>query len=151
MLWGGGINSDRTLVLMYVGYRYRNFRGRHVYWRLVHHHRVGGVNNDSVWVGIWAAFGNPYMEAILSFGVPKTLNTIWDTSSKPKARGEVASQETYVNTERGTRKVCSQGDCYLTRTHCVLYKDCKCSPYQGGQGRIWVPRSWGKHTTKLNR
>ena len=41
-LWGGVINRDRTAVLMSLGSRVRNFRGRHGSWRLVHHHRMGG-------------------------------------------------------------------------------------------------------------
>ena len=41
-LWVGGINRGRTAVLMSVGSRVRNFRGRHGSCRLVHCHRVGG-------------------------------------------------------------------------------------------------------------
>ena len=84
---------DSTEVLMYVGSRVRNFRVRHGYWQLVHHHMVGGVTTDAAWVGPGAAFGNPYMEAILNCGVPITLNTIWDSASKLNTRVEVASQE----------------------------------------------------------
>ena len=43
-LWGGGINRDRTEVLMYVGYIVRNFSVIHRSWKIVHHHRVGGVD-----------------------------------------------------------------------------------------------------------
>ena len=77
-LWGGGIISDRyrASVLMSVGYRVRNLRGRHRYWQLVHHHRVGGVTNVELWVGIAADFGNQSIEAILSCRFPRTLNTI---------------------------------------------------------------------------
>ena len=92
-LWGGGINRDRTAVLMSVGYRVIKFRGRHGSWRLVHHHRVGGVTTAAAWAEIGAAFGNPSMEAILSCGFPGTLNTIWDKTSKLNTRGEAASQK----------------------------------------------------------
>ena len=44
-LWGGGINSDRTAVLMSVGYRVIHFRNGS--WILVNPDRVGGVNNDA--------------------------------------------------------------------------------------------------------
>ena len=76
--------------------RVRNFRGIYGSWRLVHHHRVEVVTTAAVWVGIGASFGNPSMEAVLSCGVPRTLNTIWDTTSKLKTIGEAASQEIYV-------------------------------------------------------
>ena len=95
-LWGGGINRDMTEVFMSVVSRVRNFRGRHGYWRLVHQHRVEGVTTVATWVGIGASFGNPSMEAILSYGVPRTLKTVWDTTSKLKTRGEAASQEISV-------------------------------------------------------
>ena len=61
-----GINRYSMAVLMSVAYRVRNFKGRHGYWRLVHHHRVGVVTIAAAWVGLGAAFGNLYMEAILS-------------------------------------------------------------------------------------
>ena len=78
-LWGGGINRDRTTLLMSVGYRVRKSRGRHGYWQLVHHHRVEGATTAAAWVGLGAAFGNPFMEAILSYVFPRMLNTIMDT------------------------------------------------------------------------
>ena len=68
---GGSVNMDRMAVLMYVRSRIRNFSGRHGSWRLVHHHRVGVATTSSEWAGIGAAFGNPYLEAILSYGVQR--------------------------------------------------------------------------------
>ena len=47
-------------------------------------------------VGIGEAFGNLSMEAILSCGVPRTLNKIWETTSKLNAIGEAASKELSV-------------------------------------------------------
>ena len=70
---GGGINIDRTELLMYMGYRVRKIRGRHGSWRLVHHHRVGAVDIAAVWLGLGEALGNPSMEDILSCVVPRTL------------------------------------------------------------------------------
>ena len=67
---------DRTAVLISVGYRVRNFRGRHDSWIIVQHHMVGGGDTSAEWVGLGAAFGNSYMEAMLICGVPRTLNTI---------------------------------------------------------------------------
>ena len=78
-LWGGGINRDRTTVLIYVGYRVRKFRGRHGYWQLVYHYGVEGVTTAAAWVGLGAAFGNPFIEALLSCGFPRTFITIRDT------------------------------------------------------------------------
>ena len=95
-LWGGVNNRDRLVLLMSVGYRIRNFRGIHGSWRLGHHNRVEGVTTSAAWLGLWAAFGGPSMEAVLSCGVPRTLNKVWDTTSKLKTRGEAASQELYV-------------------------------------------------------
>ena len=83
-LWGGGINRYRTEVLMYVGSRVRNLRGRQRYWRLKNHHRLRGVTTAAVWVGLREDFGKPSLEAILRYGVPSTLDTIWDTTSKLK-------------------------------------------------------------------
>ena len=79
-LRGGGINRDTKAVLMSVGSIVRKFRGRHGYWQLVHHHRVGGVTTAAAWVGLGDSFGNPPMEAILSCRVPMKLNTVWDTT-----------------------------------------------------------------------
>ena len=75
-VWLGGINKDKSAVLMYGGYRVRYFRVRHRSWRLVQNHRRGGVNTAVAWVGLGVKFGNPYMEAILSCRVPKTLKKI---------------------------------------------------------------------------
>ena len=59
----------------------------------MHQHRVGVVNTNAEWVGLGMAFGNPYMESIPSCGVPRTLNTIWDTMSKLNTGGSADSQE----------------------------------------------------------
>ena len=59
----------------------------------MHHHRVGGVTAAATWVGIGAAFGNSYMEAILICGVPRKLNTILYTTSKLKTGGAAAPKE----------------------------------------------------------
>ena len=72
------------------------FRGRHGSWRLAHHHRVEGVNTAAAWVGLGDAFGNPSMESILSCGVTRKLNTIWEKTSRLNKRGEAASQELFV-------------------------------------------------------
>ena len=56
----------RTALLMYVGSIFRNFRGRHGSWRLVHHHRVGKVTTTEVWVWLGVSFRNLSMETILS-------------------------------------------------------------------------------------
>ena len=85
-----------TAVLISVGYRVRNFRGRNGSWKLVHHHRVGRVNTVAAWVGLGDAFGNPYIEAILSCGFMRTLNKIWDTKSQLKTRQESTSKELSV-------------------------------------------------------
>ena len=69
---------DRKAVLMSVESRVRKFRGIHRSWKLLHHNRMGGVNTDAAWVGIVAAFGNPYIEVILSLGVPRALTKIWE-------------------------------------------------------------------------
>ena len=81
---------------MSVVYRFKNFRGRNWSWRLVHYHRVGGATTAAAWVGLGAAFGKPYMETILSCGVPMTLNKVWDTTSKINTRREAAYQELYM-------------------------------------------------------
>ena len=86
-LWGGGINSDSTSVLMSVGSRVISSRRIHGSCQLVYHHRVGVVTTAEVWVGIGAAFWNPSIESILSCVVPRTLNTIWDTTSKLNTSG----------------------------------------------------------------
>ena len=65
--------------MIYVGYRVRKFRGRHGYWQLVYHYGVEGVTTAAAWVGLGAAFGNPFMEAILSYVFPRMLNKIMDT------------------------------------------------------------------------
>ena len=52
-----------------------------------------GVTTAAAWVGLRVAFGNMYMEAILSCGVQRKLNTIWDTNSKLNTGGETTSQE----------------------------------------------------------
>ena len=108
-LWGGGINRDRTSVLMFVESRVRKFRGRHGSCQLVHHHRVGRETTPSVWVGLGSAFGNPSMEAILSCGVPATLNKIWDKTSKLKTRGEVSSEEISVKDGKRDKESVSTG------------------------------------------
>ena len=71
----GGINNYKVAVLMYGGYRVRYFRVSHTSWRLVKNHRRGGVNTAVAWVGLGVKFGNPYMEAILNYGVPRAFNT----------------------------------------------------------------------------
>ena len=81
---------------MSVGYRIRNFRGIHGSWRLGHHKRVEGVTTSAAWLGLRAAFGDPSMEAVLSCGVPRTLNKVWDTTSKINTRREAAYQELYM-------------------------------------------------------
>ena len=95
-LWVGGINRDRTAVLISVGSRVRNFRGRHGSWRLVHHHMMGGVTTAAAWVGLGVDFGKPSMEAILSCVLPRILNTIWDTMSRLKTGRAATSQVPYA-------------------------------------------------------
>ena len=87
---------------MYVGSIVINFRVINGYWRIVHHHRVGGVTTAAAWVGLGDSFGNLPMETMLSCGVLRTLKIIWDTTSKIKTRGEVASQE--LSTKNGNRE-----------------------------------------------
>ena len=55
------------------------------------------MTNAAAWVGLGSTFGNPSMEAILIYGVPRTLKRIRDKTSKLKTRGEAASQELSVN------------------------------------------------------
>ena len=73
----GGINRDRTELLMSLGSIVINFRVRHGSWKLVHCHRVRVVTTNALWVGLGGAFGNQSIEAILSCGVLRELNTIW--------------------------------------------------------------------------
>ena len=94
---------------MSVGYIFKKFRGIHGSCLLVHHHRVGGVTTSAAWVGLGAAFGNPSREAILSCGVPRTLNTIWYTTSKLKTIWEVASQELSVKYGKRDKESVSMG------------------------------------------
>ena len=51
------------------------------------------MTTDAVWVGLGAEFGNRSMEAILSYGVLRTLNTFWDITYKIKTGGADGSQE----------------------------------------------------------
>ena len=60
-LWGGSINRDRMKVLMSARSRVRNFRGKHGSWRILYHHRMGGVATTTEWVRLGVAFGNPSM------------------------------------------------------------------------------------------
>ena len=92
-LWGGGINIDSTEALMSIGYRIINFKKIHGSWRLVNHHRVGWMATAEYWVGLGASFGNLSTEDILSCGVPRTLNKIWDTLYKLSTGGASPSQE----------------------------------------------------------
>ena len=108
-LWGGGINRDRKEVLISVGYRVIKFRGRHRSWRLVHHHRVGVMTKNEVWVGLGAASGNSSMEAILRCGVPRTLNKIWYKTYKLKSGGAAAYQELSVKNGKGDKESVSTG------------------------------------------
>ena len=62
----------------------------------MNHHRVRGVTTAAAWVGLGEAFGSPSIETILSYGVPRTLNKIWDTTYKIKTGGVAASQEISV-------------------------------------------------------
>ena len=94
-------------VLMYVGSIVINFRGRHGSWLLVHHHRVGGVNTASALVGLGASFGNPTTEAILSYIVPRMLNTIWYTTSKLNTGGSSASQKLSLKGVKGDKEIVS--------------------------------------------
>ena len=87
----GGINRDRTELLMSLGSIVINFRVINGYWRIVHHHRVGGVTTAAAWVGLGDSFGNLPMETMLSCRVLRMLKIIWDTTSKIKTRGEDAS------------------------------------------------------------
>ena len=69
----------------------------------------GGVTTAVSWVGIGEAFGEPYMEAIMSCGVPRTLNTIWYTTSKLKTGGAAASQELSVKEVNRYKESVSKG------------------------------------------
>ena len=80
---------------MSMGYRVINFKVIHGSWILVHHHRVGGGGGGgtaAAGVGLGADFVNPFMEDILSCGVPRTLNTISDTTYKLNTGVSDASQ-----------------------------------------------------------
>ena len=85
-----------TAVLMSVGSRVIKSRVIYRSWLLVHHHIVGGATTAAAWVGLGAYFGKPSMESILSCGVPRTLNTIWDTMSKLKIGRAATSQVPYA-------------------------------------------------------
>ena len=74
-------------MLMSEGKRDRDFRIRHGYWINVYQHRVWGMTIHTSWVVLGEYFGNSSMEAILSAGVPRTLNTIWESESKLKQSG----------------------------------------------------------------
>ena len=54
------------------------------------------MTTSAEWVGIGAVIGNIHIEAILSCGFPRTLNTIWDTTYKLNTIGAAASQELSV-------------------------------------------------------
>ena len=92
-------------VLMSVGSRVIYFGGRHESWRLVHHHRVGGVTTSAAWAWIGAAFGNLSMDTILSCGVPSMLNIIWETTYKLKTVGAASSQELSVKDGKGYKEI----------------------------------------------
>ena len=63
----------------------------------------------TVWVGLGGAFENPSMETILSFGVPRTLNTIWDTMSQIETGVAATYQELYVKDRKGYKESASTG------------------------------------------
>ena len=87
---------------MSLGSIVRNSIGRHGSWMLVHHHRLEcGYLCSMGWDR--AAFGNLYMEAILSCGVPRTLNTFWDITYKLKTGGADGSQELSVKYIKGDK------------------------------------------------
>ena len=85
-----------TAVLMSVGSRVIKSRVIYRSWLLVHHHIVGGATNAAAWVGLDEAFGEPSMEAILSCGVPRMPNTIWDTTYKLNKGGSCSYWELYT-------------------------------------------------------
>ena len=108
-LWGVVINRDRKSVLMSVVSRVINFRVIHGFWKLVYHHRLGGVTTNSACVGIGEAFGNPSMEAIMSCKFPRTLTTTWYKTSKLKIEGSPAFQEIYVKDGKRDKESMSIG------------------------------------------
>ena len=75
----------------------------------MHHHRVEVVTTAAAWVGIGDDFGKPSMETILSCAVLRVLNTIWDTTSELKTRGEAASQELSVKDGKRDKESVSTG------------------------------------------
>ena len=89
--------------------RVRNFRGIPGSWKIVHYHRVGGVTTAAVWVELGTAFGDPSMEAILSYGVPRTLYTIWYTTYKLKTVESSVSQKISVEVRKRDKESMSAG------------------------------------------
>ena len=65
------------------------------------------MNTASALVGLGASFGNPTTEAILSYIVPRMLNTIWYTTSKLKTGGESASEELSVKDGKREKEIMS--------------------------------------------
>ena len=57
---------------------------------------MGGATTAAAWVGLGADFGNPSIKAILSCGVPRILNKIWDTMSKLKTGRAATYQVPYA-------------------------------------------------------
>ena len=89
--------------------RVREFRRRHVYWKLVHNHKMGRVTKYSARVGLGVDFGNPSIEAILICGVAITLKMIWDSTVKLKTGGIAASQELSMKYGSGHKESVSTG------------------------------------------
>ena len=118
-VWGGGINKDRMTVFMSGGSRIRNFRGRHKFWKLVHHHRVRGITTASSWVGLGVGFGNPSMGDMLSCRVPITLKKIGIHRLNLRQEGYLPPRNSMQRTGGGTRKVFPQEYCSNKSIHCV--------------------------------
>ena len=86
-VWGCGVKKARMEALLSGKKRARYFGIRNVSWRHVNHHRLGEVNSYVAWVGLIGDFGQPSMEAILIYGVPRTVNSVWDSESKGRSSG----------------------------------------------------------------
>ena len=65
------------------------------------------MTTSAAWVGLRAAFGNPYMEAILNCRVPRTLNKILEKMFKLKTGGEAAYQELSMKDGKRDKEIVS--------------------------------------------
>ena len=61
------------------------------------------MTNTEAWVGLGVAVGKMYMEAILNCRVPRTVDTIWDTTYKLKTGGAADSKELSAKDVKGDK------------------------------------------------